>query len=160
MRECILLLIRYNLVFHQINIEVVFSCFFLLLFEVRAKCFKFGIKCVSNVFIVQAAGEEVLLGLHFSTLSLSLTHTHTHTHSCLHSLSYPWVQCGQIRLSLGSQCWSYLPVSIVRVWLLSLSLSLSFSPVLSHVHMSFCGVFPVPISLWSECRVSRLTVTQ
>ncbi len=42
------------------------SCFFCLHFEIRAKCFKFGIKCVSNVLIVQAAGEEVLLGLHFS----------------------------------------------------------------------------------------------
>ncbi len=62
-RQCILLLVRYNLVFHLINIEVVFFC---LHFEIRAKCFKFGIKCVSNVLIVQAAGEEVLLGLHFS----------------------------------------------------------------------------------------------
>ncbi len=54
-RQCILLLVEYNLVFHLINIEVVFS---------NAKCFKFGIKCLSNVFIVQAAGEEVFFGLH------------------------------------------------------------------------------------------------
>ncbi len=50
-------LVEYNLVFHLINIEVVFS---------NAKCFKFGIKCLSNVFIVQAAGEEVFFGLRIS----------------------------------------------------------------------------------------------
>ncbi len=45
--HCNLLLVRYNLVFHLINIEVVFSCL------------KFGIKCLSNFLIVRAAGEEV-----------------------------------------------------------------------------------------------------
>ncbi len=49
--------------FHLINIEVVFSC---LTFEFRVKCFKFGIKCISNVLIARAAGKEVLLCLHFS----------------------------------------------------------------------------------------------
>ncbi len=119
------------------------------------------------MLIVGAAGEEVLLGLHFSmgtvwadtalfgqpvlaisarlytqslSLSLSLLHGYSmgrygslwaasagdicpslYSESLSLSLSSPWAQYGQIRLSLGSQCWRYLPVSILRV---SLSLSL------------------------------------
>ncbi len=50
-------LVRYNLVFHLINIEVVFSC---LTFWSQGKVFQIWDKMsLSNVLIVQAAGEAV-----------------------------------------------------------------------------------------------------
>ncbi len=121
--QCILLLVRYNLVFHLINIEFVFSCL-IFLSQGRAQ-FGWQFRIIWFSSGLQSAIHLVQLG----ALSLSLSHTHTHSLSLSHTHTL------SLSLSLS------LTQTHTHTHTLSLSLSLSHTHTHTHTHtlsLSLC----------------------